>query len=308
MTTFLIVVGALVALWVLATLKKGRSDGKHVKVHPYRRLMFFIMRTRNESNVYFDTNVNAENLLEYLAKAKERFDADVSHAAVAAAAMGLGAIPEMNRFIVGRRIYQRNERFITFSMKRKYKDRKAKLATVKMAMKDGETFRELCERMNAEVHVERSGKRTAADKEFDLFNLLPRPILRGAEQLLRTLDYFNLLPGAFIKTDPLYTSIFVANLGSLGMSPGYHHLYEYGNCPLFMMVGRIEERAVVENGEVVVRKQLPIRFTFDERVEDGLTARHGIDVAVRALEDPDRYFGCLAEDGSDTKPFWPIEE
>ena len=50
---------------------------------------------------------------------------------------------------------------------------------------------------------------------------------------------------------------------------------------------------------------LPVKAAFDERVEDGLTARHGIDLFVKALEDPERYFGCLAEDGSDDHPVWP---
>lgn len=307
MNIVLIVLGVLVVLWVLGHLKTSRSDGTPVRVHPYRRLMFFIMPTRNESVVYFDWSVNAEPLLAYLEKAKARFGADITHAAVAAANLGLAESPAMNRFVSGRRIYQRNGRFLTFSMKRTARDKTAKLATVKMEMRDGETFAELCTRMNEQIGVERSGKRTHADKEFDLFNILPRPLLRGAEKLLRLLDYFNLLPYAFIKSDPLYTSIFVANLGSLDMAPGYHHLYEYGNCPLFMMVGRVEEVPAVVDGQIVVQKRLHIRYTFDERVDDGLTARFGMQTAARVLEDPERWLGCVAEDGSDTRPMWPNE-
>lgn len=308
MTTVAIVAGALFVLWILAHMKTSRPDGTPVKVHPYRRIMFYIMRTKTESQVYFDEYVDAEKLVAYLEQAKDRFDADVTHLAVAAANAGIRTTPTMNRFVSGRRIYQRNGRYVTFSMKRKRLDRDAKLATVKLRMQDDETFADLCRRINEQVSVERSGKRTHADKEFDLFNLLPRPLFRAAEALLRTLDYFNLIPGFFIETDPLYTSIFVANLGSVGMRPGFHHLYEYGNSPLFMTVGKVEERAVVVDGQVVVRKQLHIRYTFDERVEDALTARHGIDAATRLLEDPFRYLGCLAEDGSDTKPMWPMDE
>lgn len=307
MTAIAIVVGVLFVLWVLGHLKTGRADGTLVRVHPYRRLMFVIMPTRNESVVYFDWTVDADRLLAYLEKAKARFGADVTHAAVAAANIALADSPAMNRFVLGRRLYQRKGRSLTFSMKRKSMDRKAKLATVKMEMRDGETFAGMCARINEQIGVERSGQRTHADKEFDLFNLLPRPLLRGADKLLRLLDYFNVLPYAFIKTDPLYTSIFVANLGSLDMTPGYHHLYEYGNCPLFMMVGKVEAVPVVEDGKVVARRRLHIRYTFDERVDDGLTARYGMEVAARVLEDPERWLGCLAEDGSDARPMWPNE-
>jgi pyruvate/2-oxoglutarate dehydrogenase complex dihydrolipoamide acyltransferase (E2) component len=70
-----------------------------------------------------------------------------------------------------------------------------------------------------------------------------------------------------------------------------HHLYEWGNCPLFMGVGAYEARAWVEHDEIIAAKVLPIRWTFDERIEDGLTARGGLDEVLRLLEDPEAAFG-----------------
>ena len=97
----------------------------------------------------------------------------------------------------------------------------------------------------------------------------------------------------FIKNDGFYTSIFIANLGSLGMNAGYHHLYEYGTCPLFMMVGKIDERAVVVDGKVVPRKILPVRWTYDERIDDGLTSKYGMQSCRQALENPEEAFGPI---------------
>ena len=50
---------AAVALIVIAHFKTSRADGILVgKVHPYRRLMWFVMPTRNECVVYYeDKNV-----------------------------------------------------------------------------------------------------------------------------------------------------------------------------------------------------------------------------------------------------------
>ena len=293
----------------LAELKTSRPDGiLRGRLHPYRKLMPFIMRTRNESVVYFDTYVRAEALLDYLDRAKKSFDINITHLLVASLNYTFAANPAMNQFISGRRIYQRKTRQITFSMKRKKLNKKAKLAVVKMEMKDGETMRELTERINGKINVERSGKKTYADKEYALFNLLPRPALQIAAWFLRTLDFYNLLPYSFMKTDGMYTSCVIANLGSVGMDPGFHHLYEWGNAPLFMMVGKIEDKAIVENGQVVPAKILHVRWSYDERIDDGLTARYGINGVVEALEDPDRFFGCVKEDGSDTHPLWPLEE
>lgn len=295
--------GAVVALVALiGATKTSRPDGVFKQVHPYRRMMFYIMPTRNESVVYFDDYIDAEPLLDYLEEANERLSAHITHAVVAAVAIGLAENPTMNRFVVGKRLYDRKERYITFSMKRKKLDKKAKLSAVKLPMLEGETFTGLCQRIQGQIKVERSGKKTYADKEFNLLDALPRPVLAAAVAFLRGLDARNLLPGGFIANDPMYTSVFVANLGSLHMGAGYHHLYEWGTCPLFLMVGKIEERAVVRDGAVVARKQLHIRYSYDERIDDGLSARFGIEAVNRVLSDPRRWLGCLEEDGSDTQP------
>lgn len=298
-TLFLLV---LLLAWFLLEVRSGRPDGRVLGTHPYRRLMFFIMPKRNESLVFFDSPVDATALLAYLEQAGPRFDARLTHALVAAGAVGLAENPRMNRFVAGRRLYQRHGRWITFSMKRKKLDRTAKLSEVKLEMLDGETFEQLCRRIQAKVSEERSSRVTRDDREYDLFNKLPRPGLQIMNRALRLLDHYGLLPGSFIDGDGMFASMFVANLGSLGMAPGYHHLYEWGTCPLFVMVGEVEERPVAVDGEVVVRPILPIRYTYDERIDDGLNARFGIEAVKRVLEHPFEELGCLAEDGSDAVP------
>ncbi len=304
MTGLWIAGGVIVAIALFSHFKTGRADGTLVKrVHPYRRLMWFIMPTRNESVVYYDDYVNAEPLLDYLEEAKQKFKVDITHAIVAAVNVGLSVCPTMNHFVVGRRMYLRNHRAITFSMKREAMNKKAKIAVVKLEMEDKENFRELCERVGGSIKQQRSGKKTHADKEFQLFNALPRTVLRTFTSAFKVLDYMNILPyKAFIKTDGLYTSCVIANLGSLGMNAAFHHLYEWGNCSLFMMVGRIEERPVVEDGQVVVRKMLHVRYSYDERIDDGLSSSYGMAAVKRVLESPRESLGCLAEDGTDGLP------
>ena len=310
MNTWLIGAGVVFVIWVLLNMKTSRADGVYLKAtHKFRKMMPYLMRGRNESVVYFDSYVNAEPLLEYLQHpASKARGVDLTHAVVAASAIGQLENPQMNRFVAGRRLYQRKGVFITFSMKRKKLDRAAKVAISKLEATAEDTFDSFASRMGGNIKEERSDKKTYTDKELDLFLLFPRPVLRFFVALVRTLDYYNLLPNAFIKGDAMYTSMVVANLGSLNMGAGYHHLYEWGTCPLFLMVGKIEERPVVENGEVVVRKMLHLRYSFDERIDDGLNARFGIDSVARVLADPYKNLGCLAEDGSDYRPFLPKGE
>lgn len=265
------------------------------------------MRTRNEAVVYFDVYLDAEPLERYLAEAQALFPVDITHCFVAAAFASLTENPSMNRFSSGHRLYERKDSTISFSMKRKQLDTEAKLATVKVRLETGDTLRTLCDRLNKEISIERSETKTYQDKEFNLMTALPRPLLRVGVTGLKTLDYYNLLPGRFIEHDPLYTSIFVANLGSLNMGAGFHHLYEWGNCPLFMMIGKIEERPMVVDGVVEARRTIHIRWSYDERIDDGLNARFGIDGVNRVLSDPFKYLGCLKDDGSDARPLDKVE-
>ena len=307
--TWLIIIGGFFVLLTLLTLKTSRSDGDLVgKLHPYRKVMMHIMPTRNESFVLYEDFVVADELLRYLEAVKGRLQCDMQHAIVAGVAHGLRKTPTMNRFVAGRRLYQRKGVWVTFSMKREKLNRAAKLTAVKREVGENESLKDLCDALNATMKVERSDAVTYTDKEVGLFAKIPRPVMVVAVKIFQVLDYYNLLPASFIKNDGFYSSMFVANLGSIGMNAGYHHLYEWGNCPLFVMAGRVEERVIVDGGQPVVRRVLPLRFSYDERIEDGLNAGLAIADVVRVLEDPARYLGCVKDDGSDELPMFPNPE
>jgi hypothetical protein len=97
-------------------------------------------------------------------------------------------------------------------------------------------------------------------------------------------DAAGLLPRAMIDADPLFTSVFVANLGSVGLEAGYHHLWEHGTCPVFCVVGRIKPGT----GEKAGRRVMTLKWTFDERIEDGFNAARSLDLVRERLENPEK--------------------
>lgn len=293
MLWILVALAAAVVLWLALELKTSRPDGTLAKIHPYRRMMPIIMPTRNESVVYFDHEIDATALLAYLEAHGPALGCTISHITVAATAAGIHKHQRLNRFVAGQRVYQRRGVWVSFSMKRKKLNAQAKIATIKLEVPGEMTLAGLCERVNAKINRERSDEETYLDKELSLFLRLPHFILKRAAKVLFWANNHNLLPGSFIREDAMFTSIFVANLGSLKMNPGYHHLYEWGNCPLFMMVGQIVQREItLPDGTRAVRPVLPMRFSYDERVEDGLSAGRGLKDMVSLLEDPEAMFGA----------------
>ena len=92
-----------------------------------------------------------------------------------------------------------------------------------------------------------------------------------------------------IAGDPMYTSVFVTNLGSVGLDRTYHHLYEYGTIPIFVVVGGYRNVPLAEDaGRVVVKRVSTIKYTYDERVEDGFYCARAVSRMKELLENPDR--------------------
>ena len=264
-----------------------RRDGSLARVAPYRRIMPFLMRGRNEAIVLFEQHLDMSRAQPWLVAWNARHGAHATafHLVLHALACALHDRPHLNRFVAGRRIYDRHGVFITFAAKKAMHD-DAPLATVKRAFGPRESFSEMVAALTADIQVAKSNAISKVDKELAVFLRLPQLLLAASVALLRWLDGRGLAPRALIGDDPMYTSAFVANLGSLKIDAAYHHLYEHGNCPLFVAIGQITQVPAVIDGQVVARPQITLRYTFDERVEDGHYCAKSLQLLAQRIEDP----------------------
>ena len=266
----------------------GRSDGRRVRDLPLlRRFMPFIMPRRNDSVVYFEQTVRVDRTLEYLDAQNAKGGPKLSffHVVLAAATRALKHRPHMHRFIVGRKVYDRNAIDLSFAVKKAMTDG-AKLTTVKVRMDPDEPLSRVPARIDAQINVGRSEETTTSEKEMAVVSALPGFLLRFVMWAQGVLDARGLLPRSMIKNDPMYASIFLANLGSVGLDSPFHHLYEYGNVSIFMAIGNIHDAPVVDDGQLAVGKVCKIRYSFDERVADGYYAARGLDMVQGFIEDP----------------------
>src|SRR5262245_35573695 len=259
-----------------------RADGTPVaSLHPIRRIMPFVMPTRNGAFVLFEQDIPTAPLLPVLERLNAGRPAErritLFHCVLRGIGVALTEFPRLNRFVAGSRLYDRRGIWIAFSAKQKM-ERDAPIFTSKIEYRPGESLPAMVDRLLAILGEGRSGRETAADREIKGFLRLPAPVLRLAVRAQRILDGWNLLPTALIKDDPLYASVFVANLGSVGLEAAYHHLYDYGTTPIFVTMGRVHRTPLVhDDGSVTSHEVFTLRYTYDERVEDGF-------YAARALE------------------------
>jgi len=267
----------------------NRCDGDLVRgLDPGRRIMPYIMRGRNESIAFFESAVDVTRTEEFLDECNRgRTDdrATLFHVVLWALARTLDEFPHLNRFVAGGRMYQRRGIWISFAAKQELVE-DAPLVTVKKAFDPNQPFPELVDDVHREVDAARSPARTSVDKELSILLRLPGSGLRAAVATVRVADRLGLLPRAFIDPDPMFTSVWVANLGSLKMDPVFHHLYEYGNAGAFCTVGQATEEPVVRDGNVVTGRVARLRFSYDERIDDGMYAGHAERLLRRLVEDP----------------------
>ena len=270
--------------------KRNRPDGTLVGDVPgYRQMMPYLMPNKNESQVYIKYTIDMENALALLERPPENLKGKltITMLLLRALTLVLDEFPRMNRFVSGKRIYQRNKITFSFSAKKAF-DQAAPLVVIKMDFDPRETMEEMCDRITARLSVGRSDKKSYTDKETNLVLRLPRFGIRFVVWALRTLDFYNLLPWSFIKNDLFYASLFVANLGSVDLESGYHHLYEYGNIPHFVSLGRVKKMPVVRDDQVVVRRVAEIKVSYDERAEDGFNGALGLNRLQEYLENPEK--------------------
>jgi len=273
---------------------RDRPDGVLVdRVPLVRRFMPFIMRRRNEALVWFEQDIAVDAALELVEELGRRHGIRITffHLVLRAIACALTEFPKLNRYVVGRRLYQRRDIALSFSGKESF-DTEAPLYVRKVIFDPGEPLDEMVRRLTMRVAEGRAGKKTTADTEMGILARLPRPLVDLVVWGGRALDYFNLLPARMIVDDPLYASAFVANLGSVGISAAYHHLYEYGTIPIFVVVGAYRPLPVVlDDGRIESRRVSTLKYTYDERIEDGFYCARAVNLVKELLENPARLTG-----------------
>lgn len=262
-----------------------RPDAKLVREAPnLRRFLPIISPRRGDALVYLSTQIDVEASLRFLRERNSGLPRDrrmtLFHLILRAMATVLHSRPGLNRFAAGGRLWERDEVWITFSAKRRLTDG-SPLLTVKRKFPEAESSEEMVQGVTEALETRRQGGNLLSDREIALALRLPRFVGRGAVRFLQAANSLGLLPRSFIDDDPLFTSLFVANLGSVGLDAAYHHLWEYGTCSIFAVIGRVHR-----NGDG--KRCVEIKYTFDERIEDGLYAAVSLRKVRQGLEHPER--------------------
>lgn len=272
------------------TFKRGigdRYDGWRVRnVDAVFNVIPFVMRTRLDSQNLFEENIPIENIEKFIREHKEDMpELTFMHVVMAAMVRMIALRPYLNRFIMWNKIYARNHINLALVIKRKNSNVET---TVKPSFPPDATLKDVVDTVSALVNQNLDDSSfNSMDLVAKIFGYIPAFVLRFAMWGIRGLDNIGLLPKFINQASPFHCSAFITNVGSIGIGPIYHHLYEFGTCSLFIAMGAKHKlRVVGKGGEHLERRFVGLKFVTDERICDGEYYAGAMKLLRRLLSDP----------------------
>ena len=252
-----------------------RIDGRKIRtLAPMAQITAYFQWERNICSNFFEESFEITHVDRYIRQKRREGlkDFGITHVLLAAYVRGVAKYPQLNRFINGQKVYSRGDDIQYCMVIKKEMDVDSPDTSIKVHLNPRDTAEDVYHKLNSAI------ERVKATRELDssldglimALNLIPSIVLKFTVWFLKLLDYFGLLPKFLLELSPFHGSLFFTSMGSLGIPPIYHHLYDFGNLPVFGAFGmKRKALEVVEDGSVVQRKYVDIKFVLDERICDG---------------------------------------
>ena len=275
-------------------------DGKGLQT-----IMTHLMPNRTDCEVYLHELIDATELVRYLEKKNaDRQEGEgkmtVFHCVIAGLARMVRERPLMNRFIQGRRMYERNEISLSFVVKRRFEDH-ADESLMVLIPKDTDTVNEISSKIRGDVREIRKSEHAeigvdSIDGIMDGLAKLPRLLLMFIIWIIKVMDFWGVNPRFLTDGDPNYTTILCSNLGSIRCPSVYHHLNNYGTNSIMVTIGTLhKEEMLMPDGHKEVRDVVDIGATLDERIADGFYFARSLKLIKHIFANPELLEQPLAE-------------
>ncbi len=268
-----------------------RRDGVHLKkISSMHAMMPLMYPNRCDNEAYISECIDLTNINTYLAKKNAEnpeYAYNMFQIMVTAVLKVITLRPKMNRFIANQTMYQRNEVTASFTVKKLFDDNGGE-ALAKIKTTGSETIDSIHDEIYRQVSFCRSEEKDPSTASMDIVQKLPKFFLKLVGVVARFLDRHGWMPNAVIATDPFQSSVVLANLGSIGLHAGYHHLTNWGTCSVFCVIGEIKKRPFYDDeGKVEMKESIDLGLTIDERIADGYYYSRTVKLLRTLLENPE---------------------
>ena len=269
-----------------------RKDGRRVRtINPMVKVMPYIMRRRSDAQNFFADQLDIEKA-ERLCREKVRegkTNFTILHVIIAAYVRAISQRPALNRFVSGQKVFTRDGHIIVNMSIKREMSIDSPDTMIKVDFSPDDTVDDVYDKFNSVVtKTLAAGEGSNFDNVAKGLTFIPGLFFRWTVSLLNFLDYFGWLPKFLTNVSPFHGSMIITSMGSLGIKPIYHHLYDFGNLPVFLSYGSKQTKFVVgADGSVTKRKYIDLKAVTDERICDGYYYASCFKIIKRCVENPE---------------------
>lgn len=246
-----------------------RADGKRLRnTDPMYTVAPFIMDKRYDAMNMITIDIPVEPMQKYINE-KRKEGHNFSHMALILAAYIRTAAeyPQLNRFIMNKRIYARTEFPVGMVVLKAGQTDNGTMAKMYFDFED--TLFDVDRKINEFVDDNRQVPDANPTEKLIKVLLNIPGLLPVGIALFKFMDRHGLLPKAIIKASPFHASLVISNLASIRTNHIYHHCYEFGTTSVFFAMGNSREVPKRKGGEIYFEKCMPIGVVMDERICSG---------------------------------------
>lgn len=266
-----------------------RRDGRRVRtLAPYFCISPYIMVERNDASNFIRDSFDIAAVERYVKEKKEQGyrNFGIMHVLIAAYVRLCARRPRLNRFMNGQKVYFRPEIIVNLAVKPEMSENSTD-TVIKMHFQPGDTATEVYENIMSTLNEALSAEENPFDAVARILTYIPGVVKKFVVWLLKLLDYFGLLPKGLTDVSPFHGSMFITSMGSLGIPPIYHHLYNFGNVPVFLSFGKKETRYITQpDGSAKKQRYIDYALVVDERICDGYYYATALKMFKKILENP----------------------
>lgn len=264
-----------------------RADGKKLKhIDPMYKIVPHIMTKRYDSMNMITLDIPYEPIQSYI-NGKRKEGVNISHMAVIIAAYlrTCAKYPALNRFIMNKKVYARNEYCISMVVLTPGTD--GEETESKMYFDPSNTIFDVNDNINNFVEANRNAPKDNAMEKFMNTILSVPGLLTVGVAFLKMLDKVGLLPKSIIDISPFHNSLVISNLISIRTNHIYHHIYEFGTTGIIVTMGNLREVPKRKGDEVVFEKCMPLGVVMDERLCSGYYFARAFRTMQKYLKNPE---------------------
>jgi len=267
-----------------------RYDGWRVrKVDAVFSVIPYFLRTRMDAQNYFEERVPIDHIEEFIKKHKEDIpDLSIMHVVMASIVRLYSQRPHLNRFVMWNKIFSRNHLNFSIAVKRSLSD-DGEETLIKPFFQPTDTLQDIVRRTREEQDANQQvGQQNSSDLISKILGLLPDFLMRIVVFILLWLDKVGMMPKFIEKASPWHCSVFLTNIGSIGVESIYHHLYEFGTCSMFVAMGKkSRQHSFNKHGELAAHESILLKFVMDERICDGFYYASSMRLLNKILTNPE---------------------